>query len=713
MFLSRSIPPLKWRATRLALRTAWTGSKVTANKYLDELKTESMEDLQSAKSQDILSRTKVITCEKECDKIVTEIMRKGDPVAVDMEGVQEGVTGMIQVCDSDRNISLFRTAKNPSLYRSGRLADLLESPHIVKILHASSVDCMSVYSDKVKMWNIYDTCVAHKIFQYQTYGINITGTPQIGFNDLCDFCGLEQNPLKKKAKNLLWKMLTFNRVLVELEDLGPELILYSAWDVEPLHLIRDTMDTLIDPDYRHLVQQVSDFDLIRPIDANLVKKKRANLKNVENCGVFLSNLGDKVRKPDIYQFVSTELGHKHVYFSDSHHASNIILDSRQNALDFYKLYSKKRLPRNLGPKAKISLVINAHPTEVGEAIVEKDQEADRDDSWVTNPKLCAEMVDIIIDAKAPVAIDFLKMPTSLVIEMYIGVMPCIKIAVTTELVTEGRLGDLLSCADVPKIMLRLDTDSVHVMLKQLAVNGVYMKNVFELDSAWKSLDYLHHGQSFFKMGFSNIQKICSALGIERDTSGLVSKLDWYLLCYTHLASVIPHSFQKILAERAAVELDIGTGQDLAFNKNMRRQLKDKIDLHCLHFRVSGSKSKKDEMSTLKNYILKYLVTKNFVMLNYMEVERSAIVELQSRGQVVVVLDDFQNRTFDIGNLNVAITTPHILKELLEKPPVKPVLMEKLRSEIAKDLVKLKDGGLLDILHKKTPPGTTVPSKEML
>jgi len=689
----------------------WTGSKVKANKYLEELKKEGTDDIKTDKAQDILSRTRVITCEKECEKIVAGIMKKGDPVAVDMEGVQEGLTGMIQVCDSSRNISLFRTSLNPSLYRSGHLADLLESPYIVKILHASSVDCLSVYTDKVKMWNIYDTCVAHKILQYQTKGLSITGTPLIGFNDLCTFCGLEQNPLKKKTKDLLWKLLGFHRVLEDSSDLTAEFILYSAWDVEPLHQIHQTLHARIDPDYRHLVQQVSDFDLIRPIDPNLVKKKRENLKNVENCGIFLSNLDSSVKKPDIYEFIATEPGHKHVYFSDTYNSANVILDSRQDALNLYKLYQGKKFPRKLGSRAKINLIADAHPEEVGEAIVEADKEADRSDSWVTSPKQCADIVGIIIDAKAPLVIDFHKMPTSLVIEMFVGVMPCIKIAVTTELVTEGRLGELLSCADVPKIMGRLDTDSVHVMLKQLAANGIHMQNVFEIDSGWKALDYLHHGQSFFKMGPRNIQSVCATLGIERDTSGLVSKLDWYMLCYTQLMMLIPDSFKKVLSERAMVELSIGSGQDFASKKDKRRQLKEKIDANCVHFRISGKY--KDEMISLKTYILNYLVMKEFVMLNYIEVERSAIVELQSHKNVKIVIDDFSNRNLDIGNLNVAVTSPHFLKEFLEKPKVKPVMLEKLRSEIAKDLVKLKDGGLLDILLKKSSPRSSVALKENL
>ena len=57
----------------------------------------------------------------------------------------------------DRNISLFRTGLNQDLYWRGGLAQLLESPHIPKIMHGATSDCLSVYKDGVKMWNLYDT----------------------------------------------------------------------------------------------------------------------------------------------------------------------------------------------------------------------------------------------------------------------------------------------------------------------------------------------------------------------------------------------------------------------------------------------------------------------------------------------------------------------------------------------------------------------------
>ena len=51
-----------------------------------------------------------------------------------------------------------RTGVNPDLFWGGRLAEVLESPALLKIIHASTTDCLSLYKDGVKMWNLFDTC---------------------------------------------------------------------------------------------------------------------------------------------------------------------------------------------------------------------------------------------------------------------------------------------------------------------------------------------------------------------------------------------------------------------------------------------------------------------------------------------------------------------------------------------------------------------------
>ena len=113
--------------------------------------------------------------------MVENMLDQAARVAVDMEGVVNNrdkkaghLTGLVQVGDQQGNISLFRTGRNPSLYRAGRLAELLESPVIVKILHGSSEDCRSAHLDGVRLTNIFDTALAYRLLRFQKYR-NTTG----------------------------------------------------------------------------------------------------------------------------------------------------------------------------------------------------------------------------------------------------------------------------------------------------------------------------------------------------------------------------------------------------------------------------------------------------------------------------------------------------------------------------------------------------------
>merc|ERR1712226_513152 len=86
----------------------------------------------SDRDKEMLRRIKVVDDVNESRLVVEKLLRQGDPVAVDMEGIGNGgVTGLVQIRDQEGNFFFFRTAKNPDLYRSGRLGDLLESQYVL------------------------------------------------------------------------------------------------------------------------------------------------------------------------------------------------------------------------------------------------------------------------------------------------------------------------------------------------------------------------------------------------------------------------------------------------------------------------------------------------------------------------------------------------------------------------------------------------------
>ena len=56
-----------------------------------------------------ISGVRVITETSEARLVVDRLMEQARPLGVDMEGVASDKTGLVQISDTDRNISLFRS----------------------------------------------------------------------------------------------------------------------------------------------------------------------------------------------------------------------------------------------------------------------------------------------------------------------------------------------------------------------------------------------------------------------------------------------------------------------------------------------------------------------------------------------------------------------------------------------------------------------------
>ena len=79
--------------------------------------------------------------------------------------------------------------------------------------------------------------VAYKVLDFQMSGSDLYSSSTISFNNLCSYYGLQENPFKDIFKNILWKMNLTKDGAFGLDNPEPmldELIVYCAWDVEPL-----------------------------------------------------------------------------------------------------------------------------------------------------------------------------------------------------------------------------------------------------------------------------------------------------------------------------------------------------------------------------------------------------------------------------------------------------------------------------------------------
>ena len=68
-------------------------------------------------------------------------------------------------------------------------------------------------------------------------GSDLHSSTTISFNNLCSFYHLAENPFKDVFKNILWKMDLTKDGVFGLDNPQPmldELIVYCAWDVDPL-----------------------------------------------------------------------------------------------------------------------------------------------------------------------------------------------------------------------------------------------------------------------------------------------------------------------------------------------------------------------------------------------------------------------------------------------------------------------------------------------
>jgi len=648
-------------------------------------------------SRDVLNRVKVVTDVSESKEIVRKLLAMGEPIGVDMEGIVEGVVSMVQVCDIKRNITLFRTGVNPALYWEGGLAGLLEAPEVRKIMHASTIDCLASYKDGVKLWNLYDTAVAYKVLDYQLHGTSIFGSPQIGFNSLCKYFDIQENPVKDRFRNILWRMMVVNKDgkkgLDTTENLDDELLLYCAWDVDPLHRLHDLLNSAIAPAYSLLVPQVSEIEILRAIDSKLAKIKRNNLKSMELCNVFLSNLPDTLVPPELYSSLTHVQGNKQIYFSQINGTANIILDSREEAVHACKNFSE--WGDKLGPEVRCDLVIEDYTHGNTAEIFENNKSDDvREKSAFISPKQCNDIVISLMKAKCPVVIDFLHVPgdNTCFLELYTGAGSCLKVLITQEM---EELGKLLLSSDIVKIVPRLDLGPVHLCLKLLNSFKVRVNNVFEVQTAVKSLDYLEHGQSLFKQETKSIKNISSYLGIPMIATGLASsstiKLHLCYMAYLHLSQAIPQYFQDLLAELAVMEIEIGTDENALSFKPKRKAFKARLDGRCLHLRLIGEEKSDVSLQNqrkMKEMVMATMISKNITMLEYNALGRCAVVELEN-GEAVRTVTEELEKLNESQHLKLKVSHPAVLQPNFAQSPMPEVNIHHLQEKLDENLEKLK------------------------
>ena len=235
-----------WRVPRFSVTFASQWRNCSAGNRWKQIGGQCTErdekEYHQGRNGDILKRVKEVKRVEDSRRVVENLLREGYPIAVDLEGIsgnhKSSCTGLVSIKDVHGNFTFFRPRRNPALYQEGGLATLLESHHVLKIMHASGGDASSLYRDGVKLWNVFDTEVAHRVLEFQINGASLTNFQAIGLNNLCAYCGIESNPLKGKIKFNPWNERNVNE---NKNVMSEEFLLYSAWDVEQLHEIHQIL----------------------------------------------------------------------------------------------------------------------------------------------------------------------------------------------------------------------------------------------------------------------------------------------------------------------------------------------------------------------------------------------------------------------------------------------------------------------------------------
>ena len=208
--------------------------------------------------KDVLSRTTVITDAGESARALTQMIDRKEPVAVDMEGITFANLGMIQLKSSDGHIYLLRTGVNRDILTKGLVKELMENPQIVKVMFGCGSDCTSMYQEGIKLWNVYDLNLAHRVVNFQNYGATVFRCHNVNFNQICEMYGFKPNPLKVVMKDSLWRN---PQMYTSHDELNADMIFYSAYDVEPLLDLYNIFEAMIAPDFQPLLQVSHSFSV--------------------------------------------------------------------------------------------------------------------------------------------------------------------------------------------------------------------------------------------------------------------------------------------------------------------------------------------------------------------------------------------------------------------------------------------------------------------
>ncbi len=147
-----------------------------------------------------------------------------------------------------------------------------------------------------------------QVIQYQNNGESIVTSRTLSFNDACEEYGVVSNPMKKHLHGTLWKR---QNAFIDFETLPEDLVsfftsylkttkgklqvltvqaFYSAADVESLLDLYDLTMSLVDYDFKPLMDDLNDGQMIKAMDAENENTRNRIRHRFVFCDVFIIKL---------------------------------------------------------------------------------------------------------------------------------------------------------------------------------------------------------------------------------------------------------------------------------------------------------------------------------------------------------------------------------------------------------------------------------------
>ena len=466
------------------------------------------------------------------------------------------------------------------------------------------------------------------------------------------------------------------------------------------------MDSEISPAYKHLVGQLSDLEIIRAIDPDLIKNRKKTLKNMEAVCLFLSNLPRDTCPPTFYSALAGKYSDKHVYTSPKDRTGHVIFDNRPDAVDAWKNFQSWATVEMLRSRSECDLVVKHFNNEV---FNDSDRDSEQDKapmllldqprSRVMTPELCSEICSILIKTKCPVVMDFSYYKdggggfygdeSEIGLVMYLGVMPAYKMLITEEMINSG-LRDLLE-SDCIKVIPRIDSNAVHAAFKLISSFMVEMRNLFDVNLAAKALDFVEFGQSWFQQENLTSKNLIGFLRCSINTQA--SQQQRMYTAYLALALELPTYILDTLDTISKIEIAIACShsEKNLTAKHKKMDIKRQHDEYMIHIRILGGNGKFSSPSreSLERIVMEFCQVHDMDP-KFLFFKRSALVQVKHKHKIRDLLKHLEDNMERIG---LRLKVDSVKYEKVIEKPARKQDMRKINTALKTNLDKLQNAGL--------------------